>query len=138
MGWKLVSPPGMPGAEKAGMELLKELAGVGDNPFWRACSSGPPMGISRTSSISSMGVMPAKTVHAVAVMPRLSSLRGKNPPVDGGGEAEAWAAAAWEATWAARKAGDNTTQGKTTSAARRSLVSFRRVPTSIRVQPAHK
>ena len=34
------------------------------------------------------GFVPEKTVQAVAVMPRLSSLRGKKPPVEGGGEAE--------------------------------------------------
>jgi hypothetical protein len=31
------------------------------------------------------GVVPEKTVHAVAVRPRWTSLRGKKPPVEGGG-----------------------------------------------------
>ena len=86
------------------------------------------------------GRVPVNTVQAVAVMPGRSSLRGKKPPVEGGGVAEAWTAepagaAAGDAAWPMATAGRSATQGKTTNAAKRSLVSFRLVPTSIRVQP---
>src|SRR3954447_23798604 len=109
---------------------------------WARIMSWPgprtPRRTPRISTAMGSGLVPLKTVQAVAVMPRLSSLSGKKPPVDGGGEADAWAAAAWVATWGKRKAGESATQDNTTSAARRTLVSFRRVPTSIRVQPGHE
>jgi hypothetical protein len=54
------------------------------------------------------GLVPLKTVHAVAVIPRFTSRKGKNPPVDGGGPASIPVGRDWEslgAVWASA-AGD--------------------------------
>jgi hypothetical protein len=71
-------------------------------------------------------VVPEKTVQAVAVSPRWTSLRGKKPPVEGGGTGTACAADATElrsVTMAARRQGRN------------AAIPFSIGFTSIRLQP---
>jgi hypothetical protein len=78
------------------------------------------------------GVVPEKTVQAVAVRPRWTSLRGKKPPVEGGGVEIVWAESARgqrsvAMIWMTRGAGMR--RGKVVAIPLR--ISF----TSIRVQP---
>src|ERR1035437_8221936 len=91
----------------------------------------PPCNTPRISTCMGSGLVPVKTVHAVAVMPRGTSLRGKKPPLEGGGPA-----AAPEAVWAGSEAVENAATRVIASAATRCWISFTRFPTSIRVQPA--
>jgi hypothetical protein len=72
------------------------------------------------------GVVPEKTVQAVAVRPRWTSLRGKKPPVEGGGVGMVCAK-------------DASGQRRVATAARRqgrdAAIPFEFGFTSIRVQP---
>jgi hypothetical protein len=101
-----------------------------------------PRNTPRISTSIGSGLLPEKTVHAVPVMPARTWLRGKTPPVEGGGPA---VACAWDAESAAGTgfcARSETGHIKaawtpasvTTTATKRKTVCFRRDSTSIRVQ----
>jgi hypothetical protein len=71
------------------------------------------------------GVVPENTVQAVAVRPRWTSLRGKNPPVEGGGTGIACAASA---------TGQRSVKAAAKMLGRDAAISFGIGFTSIRVQ----
>ena len=103
---------------------------------WARIMSWPgpraPLRTPRISTCMDSGALPVKTVQAVPIRPRWTSLSGKKPPPMGGPEGVSgvvWAAAKVEASRSASAA-------QRLSAARQRQVCFRGVSTTIRVQPA--
>jgi hypothetical protein len=101
-----------------------------------------PRNTPRISTSIGSGLLPEKTVHAVPVRPPCTWLRGKTPPVEGGGPAgpSPWGTESAAGTgFCARTATGHiraawAPASVTTIAARRKTVCFRRDSTSIRVQ----
>ena len=92
-----------------------------------------PRNTPRISTSIASGLVPVKTVQAVAVMPRRTSLSGKNPPLEGGGPAGAGRVCACNRPEQTSRSCARIS--RTISVARRIWVCFTRVSTSIRVQP---
>src|ERR1035441_7121545 len=101
-----------------------------------------PRNTPRISTSIGSGLLPEKTVHAVPVMPARTWLRGKTPPVEGGGPDVACVRDAESAAGTGFCARSETGHIKaawtpasvTTTATKRKTVCFRRHSTSIRVQ----